>query len=406
MSTETPNLGLVYIDPSQSQPEVKINAAWDKIDAAVGVPGITVADADSPFTSVSGVKTIRIAGGSVTAESNDTARIAFSGSGGSGGGSTILVRGRPERRQPTRPPGTGGLTSQGRAPSQSSTILIARSMRGLRRQTRSGGLNPSGVLPGNYTNTGLTVDAYGRITAAVSGATGGGTNNYNTTPDTHPILPVGVGLGPNDEFETGSIVDTAGTRYAGATAWTAFGLSTGSAVVTNGAAVFLPALIATRNFGGWSQPVAGATFTYQAKIKVQSVISATGSGIFFATASGAAGKIMWVGFGNNTFIMQKLTNNTTFSVNASTAGAWTTTINLNATATAVSPWIYFQLTYDGTNIKAAISDTGYPGTFAIYFSEAAATFLGGAPALVGFAADNESVTTQQIMQVDWFRRAA
>lgn len=230
--------------------------------------------------------------------------------------------------------------------------------------------------------------------------------NFNITPDTHPTPPTGVGVGPNDEFEVGSIVDTAGTRYAGATAWTAFGLSTGSAVVTNGAAVFLPALIATRNFGGWSQPVAGATFTYQAKIKVQSVISATGSGIFFATASGAAGKIMWVGFGNNTFIMQKLTNNTTFSVNASTAGAWTTAINLNATATAVSPWIYFQLTYDGTNIKSAISDTGYPGTFAIYFSETAATFLGGAPTLVGFGADNESVTTQQIMQVDWFRRTA
>ena len=76
----TPNLDLVYLDASQAQPEVKINDAWNKIDAAVaGLEGVTVADADSPFTSVSNVKTIRIAGGSVAAESGNAVLVTIDG---------------------------------------------------------------------------------------------------------------------------------------------------------------------------------------------------------------------------------------------------------------------------------------------------------------------------------------
>jgi len=100
----TPNLDLVYLDPSQAQPEVKINDAWNKIDAAVG--GITVEDADSPFTSVSHVKTIKVSGGSVTAESDDAVLIALDGSGGGGssGAGGMGRRGRAGARGRMGPP--------------------------------------------------------------------------------------------------------------------------------------------------------------------------------------------------------------------------------------------------------------------------------------------------------------
>jgi len=62
----TPNLDLEYLDASQAQPEVKINDAWDKIDAAVG-PGLTVQStaADSPAVTVSGVKHLLLIGATV-----------------------------------------------------------------------------------------------------------------------------------------------------------------------------------------------------------------------------------------------------------------------------------------------------------------------------------------------------
>lgn len=83
MSTETPNLHLEYVDPSQSQPEVKINDAWDKIDAAVGgLTGFTVEDVDSPQTTVSGVKTLKFSGATITEESNDSVLIEVTGGGG------------------------------------------------------------------------------------------------------------------------------------------------------------------------------------------------------------------------------------------------------------------------------------------------------------------------------------
>lgn len=242
-------------------------------------------------------------------------------------------------------------------------------------------------------------------TLTISG--GGGSSLFNITPDSHPSTPTGVGLGPNDEFETGATIDTAGARYASATAWTAFGLSTGANAVSGGNLVFKPALTASRNFGGYSQPVAGATFTYTMKAKISAYNASTGAGMFFATASGAAGKILWIGFGSGGFIAQRLTNNTTFSANQSTAGTWSATTNIaSPTSQSSSPWVYMRLAYDGTNLTASFSDTGVEGTFFQYYTETAAAFLGGAPALVGFGADNESATVQLAQIIDWFRRTA
>jgi hypothetical protein len=74
-TTKTPRHGFPYLDPSQSQPEVKINEVWDIIDA--NLPGgsdvesdssaaggsITVEDlTDSPATIIHGVTTLRVEG--------------------------------------------------------------------------------------------------------------------------------------------------------------------------------------------------------------------------------------------------------------------------------------------------------------------------------------------------------
>lgn len=78
--SSTPNLGLPYVVPNQSQPSIPINTAFDILDAAVGGVGVSIAVkevGDSPAGDVPHCKTLRIAGATVTPESDDTALVTI-----------------------------------------------------------------------------------------------------------------------------------------------------------------------------------------------------------------------------------------------------------------------------------------------------------------------------------------
>lgn len=147
----TPNLNLPYLDASQSQPEVKINEAFDLIDAAItaetggsggGGPGsITVEGvSDSPTVTVLDVTTLRIEGASVESETAGVAR--------------IIVPSSPKSVSP---------------------IIVVRDKRSVRRLLkRPPGLPPysipnSGVTAGTYNTANITVGIDGRITSAANG---------------------------------------------------------------------------------------------------------------------------------------------------------------------------------------------------------------------------------------------
>jgi hypothetical protein len=67
----TPNLDLQYLDPSQAQPEVKINDAWNKIDAAIGT-GLQITDiGESPPATINAVHKLTFEGASVSSESDN-----------------------------------------------------------------------------------------------------------------------------------------------------------------------------------------------------------------------------------------------------------------------------------------------------------------------------------------------
>lgn len=222
-------------------------------------------------------------------------------------------------------------------------------------------------------------------------ATGG--SSANVTGDTHPS----VANNADDEFETGSVIDTAGTRFSGATAWTAF--STGAVTsVVGGALLLKPDLTASRKVNGYTHPVTG-TWDYACKC-IQSNFSTNSLvGMIIATSSGASGNVIIFGPNGSTLVVQRLSNATTFSANSLLQGSGVASHFINTVP------IYLRITYDGTDFRFFTSSSGIVGTFAQVHTQSAAGFL-GTPALIGVAGDNQSSTAQMVGTYDWFRKLA
>jgi hypothetical protein len=64
---------------------------------------------------------------------------------------------------------------------------------------------------------------------------------------------------------------------------------------------------------------------------------------------------------------------------------------------------YVQWVYDGTNITAKFSFTGHADTYVSFFTETAATFLGGAPGRYGVIIDNFGTAAANVGYCEWVR---
>ena len=227
----------------------------------------------------------------------------------------------------------------------------------------------------------------------------------NVTPDVHPALPTGVGLGPNDEFESGTSIDTTGARYTGATAWTAFGVAPTDSVA-NGALLITSLTTGSDRFNGWTQPTPAAPWTYTTKLKAQVNANSNASlvGMFVATATGGAGKNVALALSGTYIIVQENTSNTVAGSNPVIQNALTAFVAPDAPINSEVQEIYLQITYDGTNLDFAISIAGHTGGFQQIYTNTAATLLGAAPALIGLGVN--VYTSPQTSIFDWFRRTA
>lgn len=270
--------------------------------------------------------------------------------------------------------------------------------------TSGGGAATITVTDGVTTLTGITTVDFtsgGTVTSGGSGiadvaiAGGGGSGGpFNVTADTHTSTPTFVA---NDEFEAGTTIDTAGTRFSGATPWTAFNATGLSTSVADGALLLINNSNSSALSAGYSQPLVGTTWAYACKMAVFDSAGSPLTGIAVSTASGASGNISVLGVSSGTgFVVQHLTNATSFSANAFVGGTAPNPIGLsNSTA-----YVYLKIFFDGTNINYQVSVTGIAGSYITIFSETPGAFI-GTPALVSLSIGSPVVGRGVY---DWFRK--
>lgn len=242
-------------------------------------------------------------------------------------------------------------------------------------------------------------------TLTISGG-GGGSSPFNVDPDTHRTIPTGVGLGPNDEFETGSSIDTSGTRYSGATPWAAFNITTDSDSVSGGSLVFLPALNPVLSLSGFVQAVPSGPWTYQAKITTFNTNASALLGLILGTSSGASGNLYSFNLNLLTAEVQSFSNATNFVATVASIANATGNIANPTVGPHVGPTtypLYMQIAFDMINLTFSFSLTGF--NFVPVAIVTAASFL-GAPGVIGIAATLRSSVQQAVILCDWFRRIA
>jgi hypothetical protein len=225
----------------------------------------------------------------------------------------------------------------------------------------------------------------------------GGSGSANVTPDTHPSIPTGIGLGPNDEFE-GAILDTAGTRYLGATPWTLVNPSTTILTLAEGSLV--SSGFAVGNSSSIVQAAPAPPYTYVARLALGSTTATNGAatgangGLVVTNSSGAQYTLFHANSGGP-FSLFAWSSPTTFSANIFTG--------LDYAGVIVGEFVYVSVTNDGTNLIWGASLTGVPGSFNTLGSVTLASFIGSV-SNIGIV--NGSGSAGAIVIVDWFRRTA
>lgn len=230
----------------------------------------------------------------------------------------------------------------------------------------------------------------------VAGAPGtGGTQATNLIPEFHTSTPTFVA---NDDFEqaNGTAIDTAGTRFAGATAW-AWGNQGTSTATQSGDGSLVFTAQADGNGHGVMQAV-GSVWKYRSRYAFTNPTASAGDNCGLFVYNSANTHSVWVGpYANNSSILQIKWNSFT-SFNSTTFNA----MPHGFTYSQLQEPRWYEIRSDGTTITWALSASGAEGSFIDITTEAIATFL-SAVTHVGMATSTNS-SPASFVTCDLFRR--
>jgi hypothetical protein len=295
-----------------------------------------------------------------------------------------------------------------RVASTSSTISVDRSAAGVVKHN----IVTSVALPGSPTtttqsaldgSTRIATTAYvdNAVTAGVGGAllADWQLGHPDATPDSRGLTAAVV----DDEFESGSTIDTAGTRTPGATAWTAFNLGSTTTAIARSRMYISCVSAASDILRGYTQPVPTGS-AWRRRIKMSWASPATlvdyvRIGLMVRRSSNDSAYFMALGYHapqgrtHNVYVYTGVTGGNTGGSRPYTG------FTMSAEGFYQSWW--YEVYGDGTNLNFRISATGEENTFFTAYSPTYALVLGGAPDQIGivlspFNADAGMVT-------DYFR---
>ena len=239
-----------------------------------------------------------------------------------------------------------------------------------------------------------------------AGSGGGSSEPFNVTVDTHGTgVPAFVA---NDEFE-GASLDTAGTRFTGATAWTWQQQGSSTATLTEGSLVMSGQLVAG-TISAIEQPLpGGSSWTYQGRASWQggnpggSVQPFAG----FHLRESSSGDVTGFGFIANNPGQIVLLTGTLAGGYAAIAVQTTYPYIASGSAGHLSlPWFYYQIALASGTLTYSISQTGLPGSWITMASRAVTTDFSTAPDHIGFAVRANNGSDTPTAYVDWFRQVA
>jgi hypothetical protein len=201
----------------------------------------------------------------------------------------------------------------------------------------------------------------------------------------------------DDEFDTGSSIDTAGTRRSGATAWTARDITGLTNAVSGGILTLTRAATSATIYEGYTQPFPGSgNPKYRTKYYFGGYNqNYNRHGLALERGSGSSRRVVHM------FVSQ----NGALSVErvSGTADTWNSSPSATPSLDPLFPY-WLEIEYSGTNfILRHYRNQDRP---LVLWTEAESTWLGGRADRIAILMMNGNGSGAMQSDVDWFRRVA
>jgi hypothetical protein len=262
--------------------------------------------------------------------------------------------------------------------------------------------DPGAIGAGKLWSNGSEVKVRDQANTGWTDVGGGGGGTPSWLAD-HPDVPPAVADDADDEFDTGSGLDTAGTRFSGATpwVWNNQGSATAS-VADHRITLSIPAGTGSNNYISIHQAIgAGATWKYRAKMSLVCNVAPDNyvfAGLSLYNSANQNSEQLVFGYENGVIVAATRFDSPTVFVSNIVAPS-------NELGRMLGGWanVYMEVEYNGTNLLYSVLVGGYAPS--LILSSTIGAHL-SAVTHIGLTINNTNPGKTYKLIADWFRRLA